>query len=182
MIYYTIPFNSEKNIGKYYNDFIKIVPNDDDWICFVDGDTIFTTHDYGVLIEKVIEENPDASCFTSLTNRVACKWQIAPGVDIKNNNISYHRIYGENLLKIYGSSVDIINRKGINNPMSGFLILIKKSTWVKIGGFKEEKMLGIDNDLHSKLDINNLKFYLIKGLYLYHWYRGGNRQYKKHLL
>lgn len=182
MIYYTIPFNSEKNIGKYYNDFIKIVPNDDDWICFVDGDTIFTTHDYGVLIEKVIKENPEASCFTSLTNRVACKWQIAPGVDVKNNDISYHRNYGENLMKLYGSSVVIIDKKRSDELFSGFFILIKKSTWSTIGGFKEEKMLGVDNDLHLRLNKNNLKFYQMKGLYLYHWYRGGNKKDKLHLL
>ena len=42
-IYYSTPFNSDKNIGVYYNDVMNLLPNDSDYMVFVDGDTIFTT-------------------------------------------------------------------------------------------------------------------------------------------
>ena len=32
MIYYTVPYDSNKNIGEYYNNFVDIVPNDNDYI------------------------------------------------------------------------------------------------------------------------------------------------------
>ena len=182
MIYYSVPFDSGKNIGRYYNQFMEILPSDDDWGCFVDGDTIFTTSDYGLIVEKAIEENPDASCFTCMTNRVGCAWQIAPGVNVSSNDIAYHRKFGQTMKTVYGSSVLDVTHKPKKEVMSGFFFAIKKSAWKAIGGFREAGMLGIDNDLHWKLQHKNLKFYMIRGLYLYHWYRGGNMQDKSHLI
>jgi hypothetical protein len=182
MIYYTVPFDSSKNLGKYYNDFMKVLPNEDDWACIVDGDTIFTTPDYGLLVEKAISENPDADCFTAMTNRVGCQWQIAPGVDIHSDDIRYHRDFGKLLKTVYGHSVVDVTNKPKTQVMSGFFILLKKSSWQKFGGFKESGMLGIDNDLHWKIQKHKQKFYMIRGLYLYHWYRGGNAADKSHLL
>jgi hypothetical protein len=73
-IYYLIPYNTDKNIGIYYNEAMELLPNDNDWMVFVDGDTIFTTADYGSLIKDVIQDNPDYDMFTCYTNRVGCKW------------------------------------------------------------------------------------------------------------
>lgn len=182
MIYYSVPFDSGKNLGRYYNQFMEIIPDDDDWGCFIDGDTIFTTADYGLVIEKAVAENPDAACFTCVTNRVGCEWQIAPGVDVKSNDMAYHRKYSEILKNVYGSSVVDVTRKPRREVFSGLFILLKKSAWKKIGGFKEDKMLGIDNDLHWKIQDHKLKMYMMRGLYLYHWYRGGDKTYVKHLL
>jgi GT2 family glycosyltransferase len=182
MIYYTVPFDSNKNIGRYYNRFMEAVPRDNDWACYIDGDTLFTTPDYGLLLENAIKENPDADCFTAYTNRVGCKWQIAPGVNTESDDIRYHRKFGEDLKLIYGSSVKEVTDVPRDRVMSGFLFMLKKSAWKDIGGFKEAGMLTIDNDLHWKLQDYGKKFYLIKGLYLYHWYRGGNMKDKRHLL
>jgi hypothetical protein len=178
-VYYSIPFNSDKNIGKYYNDFMNILPNDNDYACFVDGDTIFTTYNYGNIIENVIKRYPDIDCFTALTNRVNCQWQIAPGIDKSNNDIEYHREYGLNISKIYNDfCYDVTDKK----LFSGFFILIKKSTWREIGKFVENGMLGVDNDIHEKIKQNNKKMFLMKGLYLYHWYRNNNNKYTSHLI
>ena len=46
MIHYIIPWNSEKNIGVSYNSYMNII-NDEDYICFIDGDACFTTHFFG---------------------------------------------------------------------------------------------------------------------------------------
>jgi len=181
MIYYTMPFDSTKNIGKYYNNFMDILPTDNDWACFADGDTLFTTYNYGTLIEKAIEENPTTSCFTCFTNRVNCPWQIAPGIDTASNDIMYHRNFGEKLKTIYGTRVLDVTNTPPQNLLSGFCFILKKSSWKTIGGFKEG-MLGVDNDLHRKLQKHGLKFLLIEGLYLYHWYRNGDANEKSHLI
>ena len=182
MIYYTMPFDSNKNIGRYYNRFMEVIPNDEDWGCFVDADTIFATPDYGCIIEDAILERPEADAFTCYTNRVGCKWQIAPGVDTNSNDVAYHRDFGQHMKIIYGTSIIDVTDKPRGQVMSGFFFMLKKSAWKTIGGFKEDGMLGIDNDLHWRLQKHKLKFYLIRGLYLYHWYRGGNINDNSHLI
>ena len=54
----------------YYNEFINLLPNDNDYAAFFDADTIVTTPDYGCLIDKVIKEHPDIDMFTCYTNRL----------------------------------------------------------------------------------------------------------------
>lgn len=172
MIYYNIPFRSDKDLGKAYNDFMKLLPNDEDFACFVDADTIFTTLDYGVIIEQVVKENPEVGCFVSMTNRVNCMWQVHPGVDPKNNDMEYHRKFGKQLQSILGTKCIDVTNKPHDSVLSGFLILISKKVWKKIEGFKEGiGMLGVDNDLHYRIQTHGEKLFLMEGIYLYHWYR-----------
>lgn len=177
-IYYTVPFDTAKNIGKYYNDFAKVVP-DDAYICFIDADTIFTTPDYGQLIAEVVNKHPQVDAFTCYTNRIGCSWQIAPGSDWENDDMKYHREFGKNLKEQYGTQcLDVT----YNKCMSGHFMLIKKSTWKAMGGCSEFGMLGIDNEIHKKIRRIGGTIYLMQGLYVYHWYRGGDKTDKAHLL
>ena len=57
-----------------------------------------------------------------------------------------------------------------------------KSVWEKVGGFKEDKMLTVDNDIHRKIRISGEKVGLMKGIYVQHWYRGGIKENRQHLL
>jgi hypothetical protein len=43
-------------------------------------------------------------------------------------------------------------------------------------------MLTIDNDIHRKIRLINEKVGLMKGIYVQHWYRGGIKENKQHLL
>lgn len=181
-IYYNIPYKSDKNLGKAYNEFMELLPKDTDYACFVDADTIFTTPNYGTVIEEVLHRYPNVRCFTALTNRVSCKWQVHSGVDPKNNDMEYHRIFGKGLQEIYGTKCEDVSDKPSNEAMSGLLILIRKDLWRRIGKFKESGMLGIDNDLHWKIQKNREKIYLMKGIYLYHWYRYPNFRDTSHLV
>ena len=178
MIYYSIPFNSQKNIGMYYNEFIKIIPNDNDYACFFDANTITTTSDYGCLIEQVITENPDIDMFTCYTNRVGCEWQIAPNVNKQTNDIAYHVEFGKHLKNENTNKIkDVTN----NNLFSGVFFIVKKSSWKRIGGAITKGMLGVDNDIHQKIKKHGLKFGLITGMYIYHWYRNDNSKNIEHL-
>ena len=95
-VFHMIPWNSDKNIGKSYNESMSIVKSND-WVCFLDGDAVHTSHFFGKRIEEVIYTNPEYSLFTCVTNRVNCQYQIAPGVDIKTNDQEYHRNFGEHI-------------------------------------------------------------------------------------
>ena len=177
-VYHFIPWDSEKNIARSYNKSMELL-RDEDWACFLDGDAVHTTIYFGKRIEEIIENNPEYSLFTCYTNRIGCPYQIAPGVDVKSNDQAYHRNIGEALWNKNKSRViDITN----SQLLSGVLILISKKAWLDIGKIKEGKMLGIDNQIHLKIKEAKKKVGLMSGIYVQHWYRGGDQQNKKHLL
>lgn len=181
MIYYSIPWDTGKDIGKYYNSFMNLI-GEKDYACFLDGDACFTTTYFGKQIENIVKKYPECGLFTAVTNRLGAKWQMVGNYE--SNDIKHHRQAGEGLaLTLYDEITDISK----NDPqwvLSGVLILISKKVWKALGGFKETGMLGVDNDIHWKAQAKGEKVYMMKGVYLYHWYRGGDRDFSKrgHLL
>ncbi|MFH1231538.1 MAG: glycosyltransferase domain-containing protein [Planctomycetota bacterium] len=171
-IYYSMPWNNDQNVGAYYNSFMKLL-GDDDYACFIDGDTIFTTVHYGKQIYDIVTQNPNCRLFTAMTNRVQCKYQVVDGIDKDNNDMVYHRELGEKLFAEKYDEVQDISLKGKYEAMSGVLILIKKSLWKELGGFKDG-FLTVDNDIMWKVQAKNEKILLMDGVYLYHWYRFKN--------
>jgi GT2 family glycosyltransferase len=181
MIYYSIPWNTEKNIGVYYNQMMNMV-NDDDYVCFIDADATFTTTFFGKQLEDIVTKYKECGFFTCVTNRVGCVWQLSGSID--SDNIKEHREYGQEIYDKYYDSVTQINDQV--NALSGVLILVSKRIWKTIGGFSENGMLGVDNDFYFKALSQNQIIYRMDGVYLYHWYRGGDMsrslESKKHLL
>ncbi len=182
MIYYSNPYDLSRCIGKYNNNFLRILPSDDDFACFTDGDTIFTTSNFGTQIEEVTKRYPDIGYFTCYTNRLGCRAQIAPGVDQDSNDMAYHKNIGTALQSIYGTRCKDITVLPGNQYVSACMTMIKKSLWKKVGNFSEDGMLGIDNDYHRRIIKSNEKVYLMEGVYIYHWYRWPNPKNKEHLL
>ena len=178
MIRYVIPFDTSKNIGKSYNEAFKGL-NSSDYICFVDGDSIFLDSHFGAKIQRIIDENPNINAATCMTNRVSCMWQIYNTANWFNDNMLDHNRFTNECWDNFGTSVIDVTDKQL---MSGVMILLKKETWEKIGGFNEVGMLGIDNDFHKRLINANEKLWLMQGIYIYHKYRFGDTNNKKHLL
>jgi GT2 family glycosyltransferase len=171
MIYTHIPYAPKEkklDLGWSYNNFMNLV-NDDDWVLFLDHDAMFTTKNWFTQIEDIIEKNPEYSVFTCMTNRIGIRTQKLKGVDSENHNITYHRNIGKDLGEKYYS--DVVEY--VNEYLSGVVILIKKDTWNKVGGFKPG-FLGVDNRLHKDCINNGIKVGLMTGVYVYHWYRGDN--------
>ncbi|HWB64866.1 MAG TPA: hypothetical protein VG603_15220 [Chitinophagales bacterium] len=180
MIYYSIPYNSEKNLGQYYNGFMQLLPDNNDFACFMDGDAMFLHPFFGSQLEKIIALHPECGLFTCTTNRVGAKWQLANNWE--DNNIKNHRAYATAVYNSKGYECEDVTNKPDAMLMSGVMILIRKSTWLNLGGFEEKGMLGIDTDIHRKAKAKGEKLYLMKGVYIYHWYRGGHAANKTHLL
>lgn len=178
-VFYNVPWNSDKNIGVAYNEFASLVP-DDAWVCFMDADTIPTTAFYGKIVEDIISDNPEVRAFTCVTNRIGCPWQLAEGADWSNDDMRYHREFGQAQYDKYKTKV--VDMTNMNHPMSGLFMCIHKSVWDKMGGASEKGMLGIDQDIHRRIRKAGYKVWLAKGLYVYHWYRGGDKKDKSHLL
>lgn len=191
MIYINVPFASgscKKNIGCAYNQFMEILPDDNDWACFIDHDAMFTTPNWLNQLQFIIDKNPNIGAFGARTNRVGYSWQLLGNIDVDNHDIKYHRAIGKHLQKTYydqispGATFEIPNAKNskysgwmINEPrFSGTLILVKKSVWKKINGFKQTGFLAVDDDFRARLHKHKIKFGIMDGVYLYHWYRADN--------
>jgi len=160
------PEGMDKDLGNTYNDYMKLLP-DDAWACFLDHDAMWMTPDWYKQLEEIIERNPRYGCFTCMTNRIGNPEQLVKGVDQDNHDIVYHREIGKKLQSQHSTEIENITNK---HCMSGVVMLVKKSAWEKGGGFKEG-FLGVDNDFHTRLSSVGVEIGLMKGLYIYHWYR-----------
>jgi len=153
---------------------------DNDYACFVDGDAMFTTQYFGKQLECIITKYPDCGLFTAVTNRIGCKWQRV--FDWHENDLLKHREFGKKLQDEKYTDVLDVSNVTRREVMGGVLILIKKSTWNKLGKFPELGMLGIDNAIHWQAMNHGEKVYCMTGVYMMHYYRNGIPGDKQHLL
>ena len=184
MIYTFIPYSIRKDLGGEYNKFMRLLPNDNDFAALLDHDCMFTDYDWYKRLEDYIRIYPECGCFVARANRLGCLWQRTfneGSKEWKNNNIAFHRRYSKKLIKKHPQVLDV-SEVDPGDVMGGVLIMIKKSLWRKALGFKAGEILGVDNDMHWRLQKLKEKVYMMESIYLYHWYRGGNREDKSHLL
>jgi len=178
MIYTYIPYSPKDkpgNLGWAYKNFMKMVPNDDDWVCFLDHDATFTTPGWYGQLEDIIEKHPEYQAFTCMMNRVGQKYHVPNGVDRDNHDIRYHRAIGKQLSDSYYDQITSLNN--VNGQyLSGVLILIQKKAWKAIGECPDG-FLGVDNEIHRRCVVNGIGVGRMDGVYLYHWYRAGGREH-----
>lgn len=177
-IYYFTPFSLEKKLGKAYNDYIKLVPKDNDWICLLDADTCFLTPNYGKQIHDIVQKNQHIGMFTCVTNRVFNKQQCYENYISENDSMRNHRTIAQYIQDNWYDEIKILPR-----DISGFLMLFQKGTWKDVKGFSEEGVLGIDTDFSFKILNSGRKIALMKGVYIFHYYRlVEGIEYKDHLV
>lgn len=173
MIYTNIPFAPESsgtNLGVAYNKFMEMLPNDDDWGCFLDHDAMFTTKDWYNQLENIIKKYPDIGAFGARTNRLNCTYQVVGNIDVYKHDISYHRKIGKYIQTKYYDDLLKVDKNTLQIGFSGVVILIKKSTWKQIDGFKTEGFNHVDNDLRYRIEAINQNLHIMNGIYVYHWY------------
>jgi glycosyltransferase involved in cell wall biosynthesis len=172
MIYNFIVYATEqegKNIGAAYNRYMKLLPNDEDWACFIDHDAMWTTRDWFKQLGDILLDNPDYGLLSVCTNRIGNSDQKLSGF-AEESNILRHRAIGKQLFNQEGTKVKDVTDK---HRISGVVMLIRKDVWKKAGGFMSG-FLGVDNDMHSRVAKAGFKVGICRGLYVYHWYRQGD--------
>lgn len=173
------PKEHDMDLAWAYNEYMKLLPNNDDWACFIDHDAMFTTPDWYPQMERVIKENPKYSCFVVATNRVYTSWQVPDGINSINHDVSYHREIGKGLQKTNGNqAVDVTDCANLpappnTSPFSGVVILYKKSVWKEVPFrlLESKRLSGVDNLLHLDLRDNGYQVGLMTGIYVYHWHK-----------
>lgn len=166
-IHYITPYSTIKNYGGEFNDRISELPNDS-WICLRDGDTMFLNHDWGKQIQDVIIKHGDKyQLIGCMTNRVNRRHQLVNGIFNSDWDIQHHysisKVLHEN---DYDTVIDVTSK----SRLAGLFMLFHKSTWEKCKFVENNRRF---DDLFCRDIINKGgKLGLMKGLYLFHWYRG----------
>lgn len=175
MVHYAIAFDLDKHIGVAYNALMDRLA-EDDWCCFIDGDAMFLYPFFGNQIHSYIERFPQVGLFTCRTNRGGPSYMLA-GDDWASDDIVYHRKVAAKFSKETGAT-DVTD---MPKRISGVLMLLSRKVWKEVGGFKPIGMLGVDNNMHSRVSKAGYRVAMMNGVYVYHWYRGGNRCDTMHL-
>ncbi|HSW67007.1 MAG TPA: hypothetical protein VLH16_00340 [Bacteroidales bacterium] len=163
-VYYFTPYATDRNLGAAYNEYMELLPNDDDWACFMDGDTMFLIPDWGDIIKEAVERYPDTGMFTCYTNRVNNPQQLYRGTFSENGDMRAHRNIAIACREIYRNRTMPLTR-----TISGTMMVIQNKTWKEFPF--SDGLLGVDNDISRRLLKAGKTVRLIQGVYLLHYYR-----------
>jgi len=157
----------------------------DDWACFIDHDAMWTTYDWYPQIEEYIVKYPDAGLFVAMSSRNGIPAQVPGAVHSKQKL----RRYGRNVYTIPGNSHDMRFHRTLGEDIqtefrtdvidytdeitTGVVMVTSKETWELAGGFNESRpnLGGCDSDYHYAMAKIGKRVYIMKGVYVYHWYR-----------
>lgn len=164
-IFYVQTYDYNINIGRGYNEHIKHLP-DDCWICVNDSDSLYLNPKFGHQINDIINEyGEEYALLGCVTNRLGGLHQLHENRFCNNMDVRHHYGIAKELYDKHGTSVEE------TTGVAGLLMLFKKSTWQKVGGFKENN-IACDTAFNKSIrDANIGKIGLMKGVYLFHTYR-----------
>jgi hypothetical protein len=172
-----IPYGIEdRNYGRSCNEYCELVQNDDDWIVIRDTDCCSLTPAHMHVIKNAIENAPnDTGMLIPWSSRIGQKRQVYDMKHFDDPNMINHRKIALELVK------QPLKYTEFNIPISGMIMIFKKSIWKKVNGFRDG-LLGVDTTFSNRIRRSELKIYLVNQLYFMHYYRllEGDK-FKQHL-
>lgn len=179
VIDFVTPVSPEANLGAAYNRVMRNIPPGG-WACIRDCDTAFLVPMSDVLAHmyRYIKKYPKCGLFTCLTNRIYAREQLYKGHFSEATDLMAHIDIAEDLISHKHTAPET------PSPISGFLMLVSREMWDRVGGFSERgRFLGIDNKFGEACRRKGSPPRVMKSIYVFHVYRmGKGRTYKKHLL
>ena len=163
-----IPYGDDRDLGRAHNEFMEMLP-EDGWGCLLDHDVMFTTREWHRQLSAAVAEKPEGT-FTCVTNRVKCPFQNVPGISMKTHDMWYHREIGFNRLRDFGGQLRDVT--GSSRTPAGLMMMMSKKAWREAGKFPSG-LHYMDRTMWTALRMTGRHIYIIEGLYLYHWHRGG---------
>lgn len=164
-LFFIHTFRLDANIGKGYNEHIKHLP-DDSVIVITDSDTNFLLRDFGKQIHDIAETKLDEfGLIGAVVNRVGGLHQCYNEEFSNNHDMRHHTDIAR---KIQSECYGVVEE---TTGVAGCFMMFRKSTWQKVGGFKEGTIKA-DTFFNKAIRIQGHgKIGLAKGVYLYHCYR-----------
>ena len=181
MIYFFTPYSFEKKLFKAYDDYMKLIPNPEDWGCIMDGDMAFLLSDFGHQIQEYINKYPVTGMFSCYANRNPYGHQMRPGLNPESDSVRY--IF-QNAVEMYEKNHGKVTP--CQRRIAGFLMVIKKATWLK---YREEiaahaqnaNIQAVDTAISDILVKHDEKILLMEGMQVFHYFRQYSRS-EKHIL
>jgi hypothetical protein len=161
-VYYFQPFAVNGNLGAAYND-CEFGLDDEDYLCILDQDVCFLDSRQKKWIAETIERNKEYDVFTCMTNRLSNGPQIV-NIMYDQPNIGKHKQRTLLQWKTYGTSVMTPEQ-----PTAGLFMLMKARV-LRAVLFKNGLMY-LDTDFYVRATEMGFKFGIMRGIYLYHYYR-----------
>lgn len=171
-IWYIQPYSVEKNFGKAFNEQISLIP-DSDWVALMDMDCMFLRPDSKKQIQEIVDKG-EFDLYGCVTNRLGKGDQVVQEM-FDESDISCHVALAEARHEVFYGQC-----KPTEGIIAGMLMVFRKSTWKRVGGFKEGSIY-FDKIFSRKIE----KRAVMLGVYAFHLYRWGQenpRQFKSHLL
>lgn len=137
-----------------------------DACCFVDGDTLFLTPDFGHIIDAYHKAHPDAvlTCWTNRIHTLASE----QNKHLQSTDIIDHLVIPQG----------VTTATPLEGPVSGFLLVVPKKIWNEHKFTEENRyhpgkpnLLGVDNDFTNKVRKAGIQVLRMDGLYVWHTYR-----------
>lgn len=170
MIYYFIPYDTNKKLLRAIDRYMSLI-EDDDWACLMDGDTAFLRSDFGHRIQEYVDKYPDTGMFTCYASRCHYSMQVRKGTDMNADSILYHKRQADKAHRELHPQTKVIRQR-----TAGHMMLIKKSTWKRIrrlvykrAGKKD--ILGVDTKISTAVLSIGLRIRLMRGIYIFHYMR-----------
>jgi len=179
MIRHLVAWGDDKNLSGYYNREVLSLPHEDDWVIFQDRDVWWPHPHYMKQIEEVIQNHgKNFDLFTCMTNKVGTAYQVNPRMQ-KIEDSKEHYKCAVSMWRGHGARIEDITSR---SPISGMVIIVKKALLTQGRKLKDGLLLGADNEFHYIAQESNKRIGLIKGVYVWHYYRGNDPTDKTHLL
>lgn len=166
----TTPYSFNGRLLEAYDSIFSMV-SDNDWVCFMDGDTAFLEmSDFGHKLQDYINLYPDTGMFTCYATRCHYERQRRRNVDMDQDSIKY---YAKKSIEVKQLHPQV---KSMNRRVAGHLLMLKKSTWetvkpVLMEKAKNKKILGFDTQLSYSLIEKGYDIKVMRGILLFHYMR-----------
>ena len=171
MLYFFTPYTFNNRLLDAYDAYISLLPNETDWACITDGDTMFLNSDFGIRIQEYIDAYPDTGLFTAYASRCFYPQQVPPNVNQQSDSIRYHKKMANDL-----ASLMKLKTQTLRAPIAGHLLVIQKKTWQLIRQKTfyraiNETIEGIDTAISRTISEYGLSILLMRSIYVMHYFR-----------
>ena len=173
MIWYFTPYSLSKNLFSEIDAYMHLIPNHEDWVCLLDGDTMFLYSDFGHKLQEYVNCYPQTGLFTCIANRCHYQCQTLNKTSFQQRDIVCQKNIADRVFSDNGYTV-----KEVNHRIAGHLMMIKVSTWMKIRAEvetmvkkQEKKILGVDTKISNAILKAGMKIRIMQGFYLFHFLR-----------
>lgn len=171
MIYFFTPYSFQKKLFEAWDSYMNLVPDENDWVCMMDGDVLFLIADFGHQMQEYIDAFPDTGIFTTYASRAHRDEFMRRGCDMENPSILYHFDNAEKCRQTLHLKV-----KTVAKPALGHVMLMKKATWLKIRDrvqdlTSDKKILGVDVRISRAVTELGMPVLLMRGIYVLHFFR-----------